>query len=148
MLLYYCLAVSAAIDVSFSTEAYQFTGVSANRLRRNSTVLQQSSSQKLELRPAGSTWIPRWREPSVPFSHQFIEMFLVVNVAQVWPHIDFVTLHWVAIDICFPYSNCVSERVDRSLTAVHCRDRRDEFCCLNSCQKPRKTSIPVDDQGN
>ncbi|KAJ6700890.1 hypothetical protein OIU74_012276 [Salix koriyanagi] len=47
--------VSAAIDVSFSTEAYQFTGVSANRLRRNSTVLQQSSSQKLESRPAGST---------------------------------------------------------------------------------------------
>ncbi|KAJ6394552.1 hypothetical protein OIU77_023703 [Salix suchowensis] len=47
--------VSAAIDVSFSTEAYQFTGVSANRLRRNSTVLQQSSSQKLESRPAGSS---------------------------------------------------------------------------------------------
>ncbi|KAJ6342584.1 hypothetical protein OIU78_010509 [Salix suchowensis] len=47
--------VSAAIDVSFSTEAYQFTGVSANRLRRNSTVLQQSSSQKLESRPVGST---------------------------------------------------------------------------------------------
>ncbi|KAJ6715216.1 hypothetical protein OIU85_026696 [Salix viminalis] len=46
--------VSAAIDVSFSTAAYQFTGVSANRLRRNSTVSQQSSSQKLEFRQAGS----------------------------------------------------------------------------------------------
>ncbi|KAK0597885.1 hypothetical protein LWI29_029520 [Acer saccharum] len=68
--------VSYAIDVEVTSKASHSTCVSADSLRYNSVILQQSPPSKPEFRADGSTRIAQPRELFVPFSYQYVEMFL------------------------------------------------------------------------
>ncbi|KAK3180755.1 hypothetical protein Dsin_013726 [Dipteronia sinensis] len=73
------MVFSYAIDVEVTSKASHNICVSADSLRYNSVVLQQSPPPKPEFRADGSTRIAPWRELFVPFSYQYVEMFLSVE---------------------------------------------------------------------